>query len=695
VTVKRASEKSTVRPVVSPAPQRRLQRADGVKGGRKRVALVAGALAGLILAAASLPASGGVLAVYYSPRLLAFYPLVVAFFLLWLVVEPLGRDGLRLDSLDIALLAFALWQLVAAAAAPVATLAWFGAYNRVGGAVYWVALALIVFVCRRLVTGGTALVVFVWVVSSVVIVATCVAALQAAGLGTPWPYQDIWLGRVSGTTGNPVNLAGLCLVAVWLALLAAASTLPRSSRAVAGIAAAMAAGGIVLAVSRAAYVAVALATLLVVAAAIRGRRRRIAAAALAVAAVLAAAALLYHPGPSGAGSLAARVSLDPASQTYGLVSADDSRGTFWRVGLAALEARPLLGYGPGAYLVAYRRYVPAATMQAQPLSAVTDPHSLPLLVADGSGLPGLVLGLLCLVLVVASALPRLRGELGARHSPGSEGGEGSALAALACLAALLCLLAVSPGDPTALVPLALIAGLAAGAPRAGGRFAITVPARPALRWACRILAVATLAALAGALILGVQIVRADHAAKRGALGSDRVAAADAAALAPWVSTYSLIAWDADVRAAVAAGNDRRLAAAGAPAVERGLRYDPSDPMLRVAAVRYALMSGNLDRAARQLQIGLHFSPTNPLVEGLAGYVGQALADVPEGGTRGLALTEQLSRVAEKPADGWYWLSSALDAYGRHGAAGAALAEAHRLAPAFTPADYLARLRGQF
>jgi len=92
-------------------------------------------------------------------------------------------------------------------------------------------------------------------------IAVLVALMQAIGVGTPWPYRAIWFGRVSGTTGNPLNLSGLCLLGVWLAVLAAAGALPRSRRIVAGVAALVAALGLILSVSRAADAGVVLAAL--------------------------------------------------------------------------------------------------------------------------------------------------------------------------------------------------------------------------------------------------------------------------------------------------------------------------------------------------------------------------------------------------------------------------------------------------
>ena len=94
---------------------------------------------------------------------------------------------------------------------------------------------------------------------------------------------------------------------------------------------------------------------------------------------------------------------------------------------------------------------------------------------------------------------------------------------------------------------------------------------------------------------------------------------------PAVDTYNLIAWNAHLQAAIAAGDDRQVAPAGAPYLQRGLTDDPSNPQLRVALVRYDLMFSRVQAAADELRTGLRSSPTNPLLQGLLGYLAQALA----------------------------------------------------------------------
>ena len=652
-----------------------------------------GVLAGLLLAAVALPASGAVLGSYYSPRLVAFYLLVLALPVVYLVAQLRRPSAISLDLLDFALLAFAAWQLVAAVAAPVALLGWFGAYNRIGGAFYWLALVVALLAVRRLLGDRKALEAFVWVSCVVIGLAVTIAILQALKVATPWPYRAIWFGRLPGTTGNPLNLAGLCLLGVWLGLLAASGALGRRTRIVAGVGALFCIVGLLLAVSRAADVAVAVAVLAVFVAAPRSRRRRVVALVVVAVIVLGGAALLYRPDHSGVGALSSRVSLSPTAQTYGLDATGDTRGSYWDIGLRAIAARPLLGYGPGGYLVAYRRFVSATTMQAQPLSGVTDPHSVPLLVADGSGLPGLALALACLALVAYLSLPRLRDELQAGRATGGVGWREGPLAPLACLVALLCFACVSPGDPAVLVPAVLMAGLAVGAPRAEGRFVVTLPPRWTAPLAWMGLA-ASLAALVVVLILGVQLLRADHAAELGVVSGNGGAATRAAQLMPAVDTYNLIAWNAQLQAAIAAGDDRQVAAAGAPYLQRGLTDDPSDPQLRVAEVRYDLMFARVQAAAAELRTGLRYSPTNSLLQGLLGYLAQTLAGDASQRATATQLADELAALPAKGADGWYWLSAAQAALGRSAAAAAALGEARRLAPELTASDYKQRILGQ-
>ena len=580
---------------------------------------------------------------------------------------------------------------MAAAAAPTALLGWFGAYNRIGGAFYWLALVVVLLAARRLLCERKALEAFVWVSCAVLVVAVTVAVFQALKVTTPWPYRAIWFGRLPGTTGNPLNLAGLCLLGTWLGLLAASGALGRRTRIAAAVGVLFCVVGLLLAVSRAADAAVVLAVLLVFATVPRTRRRRVVALVLVALIALGGVALLYRPGHSGIGALSSRVSLSPSAQTYGLDTTGDTRGSYWSIRLHAIESHPLLGYGPGGYLVAYRRFVSAPTMQAQPLSDVSDPHSVALLIADGSGLPGLALALACLALVACVARPRLRDELSAGRASGGAGWREGPLAPLACLVALVCFACVSPGDPAVLVPVVLMAGLAVGAPSSEGRFVVTLStkrARPLL-W---LGLAASLVALVVVAVLGVQLLRADHAAELGVVSGNGSAATRAAQLMSAIDTYNLIAWNAHLQAAIAAGDDRQVAAAGAPYLQRGLSDDPTNPQLRVALVRYDLM----------------FSRCKPPPTSCAGPALQPHQSPPAGPARlpcpgprrpgdqralATQLTDELAALPAKGADGWYWLSVAQAALGRlrpRPPRSGRLADSHRA----HPSEYRQRIMGQ-
>ena len=96
---------------------------------------VASLLAGLLLLAVTLGYGSGSYAPYYAFRVAFLYP--VATLLISAAVWSIARPGTRvyLDWYDVLVLLFCLWQVVCAALSPVPVLAWFGVYNRIGGAV--------------------------------------------------------------------------------------------------------------------------------------------------------------------------------------------------------------------------------------------------------------------------------------------------------------------------------------------------------------------------------------------------------------------------------------------------------------------------------------------------------------------------------------------------------------------------------
>ena len=659
------------------------------------LATVTGITAGLVLACVGLVCSSRALAMYYSPRVMLFYPLVVALLILTLIGARRRESRPEFDLLDVALAVFVLLQILAAATSSSQMLAWFGAYNRAGGAVLWAALAVLLFVGRRLLGSRPALEPLAWIASAVICAAAVVAALQALGATTPWPFDDIWAGRSAGTTGNPLGLAGLCLLSVWLGIMSATSPLRKSTRVAMGVASAMGGVAIVLSVSRAAYLGLGAALILLAVVWVLERRWRFCAALAGIALVLLIATLVYDPGHTGAGALAARLSADPAASTYGLSQPDVSRGTFWRVGVDAVKARPWLGYGPGAFVVAYRRFVPAATLRDAPLSAVTDPHALPLLVATGSGLPGLILAVAVVVLVALRAFRQLRRPDRTARPREPDEVWNATLASSAAALALLVFLSVSPGDLTALAPLALMLGMAAGAPR---------PAEPALlsaigAGAWRAIWIASLGVaivlLALATAAGVQLYRADVAARDVFEHPDQIEANKAADLMAGVATYDLLAWDGAVRQAAATGRTNDPLPAGERRLRAALAADPTSPVAQIAEVRYRISLRQVDQAMTHIRAGLADNPSNPLLQGLWGYITQALARDQSQAARAATLAQELDALPDKGADGYYWLSVAYGALGDRAAQARALGEARKLAPALAPKDYEGRIRGDF
>jgi O-antigen ligase len=154
------------------------------------------------------------------------------------------------------------------------------------------------------------------------------AAAQAAGL-IPQPWANM-AGRMLGPTGNPVFFGALCALLLPPSLAGAGRA--GGWRRAAPVGALL---GLLLARSRGAWLAAAAGAALY--AAFSGRlagRGRQAAAGLAAASLAAA---LWLAGPEKARSDLLRVET-------------------WRVAAATARERPLLGYGPDAFMLAFRRH---------------------------------------------------------------------------------------------------------------------------------------------------------------------------------------------------------------------------------------------------------------------------------------------------------------------------------------------------
>ncbi|HET6497271.1 MAG TPA: O-antigen ligase family protein [Thermoleophilia bacterium] len=363
-----------------------------------------------------------------------------------------------------------------------------------------------------------------WIFAAVLVAAAVTAVAQAFGATSLWA---VWGGavrqdRVPGTTGSPLNLGALGLLSLWA--LASLRHWPRWSPTWLAATLASLSGGVCVAmsVSRAAALAYGVGVVALAVLWIRQRWRNDWLVLGVVLLVAASASAAYAAGPGDSLSSRAMGGLGGLASSDenrwlggGLTSSDEKRMMLWGEAGRAIADSPLTGVGSGAFMVADRLYRPAAERIAMPWQAGADAHSLPLLLAAGSGLPGLLLGGALVALIVLRLWRRGAGVL-RREPRGAADGvavgaprldEGiTSAAALIYLLAAAAFVAVSPLDAAVAIPAIVLAAAACGAPQPSDRFSWTL-ARPGGRAGVIVRGAALGLAsvvLAGALVSGAQ-----------------------------------------------------------------------------------------------------------------------------------------------------------------------------------------------
>ncbi len=643
--------------------------------------------AGGLLVAVSVAYDPALVGSYYVPRFALLYPLTAIVLVLAFIQLRRARESPGIDVLDVLMLAFAAWQALSAVLSPSTALAWFGYYNRGTGALFWIALALLFVAARRLLDRPRGRQVLTWFASAVLLLAGAIALAQVAGASDLWGGAVV-NGRVGGPTGNPITLAGLSLLGVWLAV--GLPSWPRWS-ATQLLAAAGALGGavcLVLTVSRAAYLGVAVGVAVLAVAWIVDRRRR----ALMVLASVCAATLVVTVGyglvSEGDASLLSRI----GGQTRGLTRSDSLRVSLWREGVAGVMKRPLTGVGSGAFVVADRLYRSPEDRVSQPWALASDPHSLPLLVASTSGVPGLLLAAAFAALFVWTTWPRrLRqeGEEDNARAPARE----FRLAGLSYLAAATVFLLVSPLDPTVAVPVVLVAAATCGAPASARRWSWRLSDQV---WHSRATVLTALAAvLAGAALVaavvgGVQAYRADRALAASARTNSAVGIEQAATLWSWEPFYSLEAGAKTWRDGLIA-QDASAVARGRALVEQGIERDPTGALGYADLARLDIAQGRLTQAVNELRSGLRWNPHHPALQGLWGYAALIAQTEQKDETLASELLAGLQSLPADTPDAWYWISRVRAARGDASGAAEARARAKELAPALGSWRYRQRL----
>jgi O-antigen ligase len=602
------------------------------------------------------------------------------------------RSGsvVRLDLLDALAAGFAIWQFVTVVVSPAPLIALFGSYGTDHGALFWGSLMLVLISLRRLFGDARSRQALVWIFAAALVCAACVAVAQAAGATSLWAVWGavVRQDRVPGTLGNPLGLGALGLVSIWLlgGLSASRRYGPAWLAAVAGAAAGAAC--VALSVSRAAALGFVVGLLVLAVAWWSARRRADLVVLGGVLLVAALASVAYAAGPGD--SLLGRA--QSHSSEGGLSSSDEKRVMLWGEAAAAVAAHPLTGVGSGAFVVADRLYRPTAQRIAMPRRVGSDAHSLPLLVAAGSGAPGLILGGALLVLVCVRLWRVARGDPAAGAGSAAAGLSGEAT--LAYLLAAAVFAALSPLFGAFAIPAAVLIGAATGPPGRGGGRVWELGAAGGGRAAtvfrvCGLIAASV--ALAAVLLLGTQWWRADRSLVR---AEETHAVADvrrAAELWPWEPAYLLKAGRAVVSEAQQ-NEDAAALADGRALLRRGVVADPTSSVGYADLARLDMSAGELEAAVGELRAGLTWNPHDPTLEGLWAYA--ALQAQRTLGDEGLAarLIDGLTRRPVATPDGWFWLAAAYDARGRTGLAEAAREHARELGPELDADAYMERLK---
>lgn len=278
-----------------------------------------------------------------------------------------------------------------------------------------------------------------------------------------------------------------------------------------------------------------------------------------------------------AGSVALAVWTVPVMSRLRAIGGSDGglagRVDEWQVAARALADRPIIGWGPEGYRIAFGAHVDVDYVVAHSRQVITDrAHSGPLDVAVVGGLPGGLLYVAILVLL-GIGLWRVVGAGEVRHA-------GMALGVLGYFTQQLVLFPVAELDPLVW----FLAGLAL-ADAGSGALSSPAPTMSGLAPVVRGVAagLAVVAALAGALD-----VAADHRVKTSVSAADpdnALAAADGArALRGESIRYDFIA----SRVAARSGGGPSSIDAALIRVDNGLTVSPNDPALRGERARQLL-----------------------------------------------------------------------------------------------------------
>lgn len=474
-----------------------------------------------------------------------------------LAVDAFARGERAHDAPARAALGALLVVALSAAAAPSGTLALFGEIEQREGLATWAALIALFFGARAAHADAASRARTLDVALTAATIAAAYALAQFAGFDVftwgdapRYAHAGAVTLRPAATLGNPILLGAVLAPA--LAIVTARLASGRGDRVVLAAAAALLGCAIAATLSRGAFLAALVGVGCALAASRAPRGRALAALAFAVLPAFAWSALALRAAPFARFAEGASASSSPA------------RLEIARAALQLWRERPWLGVGPDGFGLAFPRVQTPEYWRHVWLGTPAHAHSAPLQLLVTLG----ALGLAALAAwVVCALLPIVR----ATRAGEDRAEEASALAAIAVAACF------NPLGPAGAVWLAVLLGMAAGAPAPAVRRMPIVPARAvaiAAALAVGLALVPGLRALAGAGRAHAALEQSVGASpeQRAALAEFAARSAEASLAAPGYDDAPLrLAVDAHLAAARASGADRAGAMRHAQAAERDAR----------------------------------------------------------------------------------------------------------------------------
>ncbi|NTU71311.1 MAG: O-antigen ligase family protein [Coriobacteriia bacterium] len=339
------------------------------------------------------------------PRLAIAAVLVCAAWLAWFAIGMQDGPSLRFDLVWAALAALACWAMLSTALSPHRLLAVLGQSERLEGAVSVVIYCLLYGIGLQVVRHVRA----ARVLATAVVVSAAVLALYgvAQWMGID-PANYTWEGygfsmrRAFATMGNPNYLAGLLVLALPISIMLTIGSQATARRWAWGGATMLVGGALFLTFTRAAWLAAALEVILISVYYFRSRARdkgldsavSSSGPVLAVASAVLVILVIVSVWGSAETNVVSRV-----QDALALRNSAGERVLTARIALDAAATRPVFGYGPDAFLPAFRLHRTEAYVDEFGVGATSsNAHSWPLQYAATVGFVGALLLVTAIVL---------------------------------------------------------------------------------------------------------------------------------------------------------------------------------------------------------------------------------------------------------------------------------------------------------